>query len=243
MNAQSELARDISRYDWFHTVDFGNGVTTKGHCSAAALKAKADCYFGVPPKGVSPEGKSVLDIGCWDGYFSLEALRRGASRVLATDHFVWHGEWGREPFELVRSRLAPELEAKDIDVYDISPATVGTFDIVLFTGVFYHTRHPLAALEGAASVCTDTLVLETVLDATKLHRPAMVFYPGAELKQDPTSWWGPNRLCVEAMLRDVGFKRIAFTPTPIPRKWTIFDWFKRNPALTPRGVFHASRAG
>jgi hypothetical protein len=45
------------------------------------------------------------------------------------------------------------------------------------------------------------------------------------------------------MLRDVGFKRIAFTPTPIPRKWTIFDWFKRNPALTPRGVFHASRAG
>src|SRR6478752_6392061 len=139
MDDQIELRREISRYDWFHTIDFGKSVVTRGHCSAAVLEAKADCYFSL-----SLKGRSVLDIGCWDGYFSLEAHRRGASRVLATDHFVWHGQWGREPFELVRSRLAPELEAKDIDVYDISPATVGTFDIVLFTGVFYHTRHPLA---------------------------------------------------------------------------------------------------
>lgn len=240
MTTQAELARDIARYDWFHTIDFGDGVVSNGHCSAEVLRAKADCYFG-RPSGVPPQGKSVLDIGCWDGYFSLEAVRRGATRVLATDHFVWHGEWGRGPFDLVHSRLAPELEAQDIDVYDIAPSTVGTFDIVLFTGVFYHTRHPLAALERAASVCTGTLVLETVLDATDIGRPAMVFYPGAELKGDASNWWGPNRQCVEAMLRDAGFKRITYTPTPIPRKWTLLDWFKRNPALTPRGVFHASR--
>jgi tRNA (mo5U34)-methyltransferase len=41
----------------------------------------------------------------------------------------------------------------------------------------------------------------------------MVFYPGAELKHDPSSWWGPNRICVEAMLRDVGFKQITYTPS------------------------------
>jgi hypothetical protein len=69
----------------------------------------------------------------------------------------------------------------------------------------------------------------------------MVFYPGAELKHDPSSWWGPNRRCVEAMLRDVGFKQITYTPTPIPRKWTIFDRLKANPAITPRSVFHARR--
>jgi hypothetical protein len=45
------------------------------------------------------------------------------------------------------------------------------------------------------------------------------------------------------MLRDVGFKAISFTPTPIPRQWTIFDWVRRNPAITPRGVFHARRGG
>ncbi|HEU0018364.1 MAG TPA: hypothetical protein VFQ31_08440 [Methyloceanibacter sp.] len=52
---------------------------------------------------------------------------------------------GRGAFDLVHERLAPDLEVKDIDVYDIAPATVGTFDIVLFTGVLYHARHPLLA--------------------------------------------------------------------------------------------------
>jgi hypothetical protein len=77
---------------------------------------------------------------------------RGAARVLATtDHYVWHSQWDRGSFDLVRERLAPELEVKDIHVYDISPATGGTFDVVLFIGVFYHTRHPLLALERAGA--------------------------------------------------------------------------------------------
>jgi tRNA (mo5U34)-methyltransferase len=236
MDPNSELTDKIRQYDWFHSIDFGNGVASKGHCTTEVLKAKADCYFRV-----SPRGKSVLDIGCWDGYFSLEALRRGASRVLATDHYVWNTQWDRGSFDLVQERLAPELEVKDIDVCDISPSTVGTFDFVLFTGVLYHSRYPLLALERAASVCTDLLVVETLLDAREVPRPAMIFYPGAEMKQDSSNWWGPNRHCVEAMLRDVGFAEIAFTPTPIPRKWTIFDWFKSNPNITGRGVFHAHR--
>lgn len=69
----------------------------------------------------------------------------------------------------------------------------------------------------------------------------MVFYPGTKLNDDPSNWWGPNRPCVEAMLCDVGFGHITYTPTPIPKKWTIFDRFKRNPAITPRGVYHARR--
>jgi tRNA (mo5U34)-methyltransferase len=236
VRTKAGLEDEVRRYDWFHTIDFGDGVVTNGHCTAAILKSKADCYFSV-----SPAGRSVLDIGCWDGYFSLEALRRGARKVLSTDNYVWNTQWSRGSFELVRERLAPELEARDIDVYDISPETVGTFDIVLFTGVFYHLRHPLLGLERVASVCTDVLVVETVLDAADVKRPAMVFYPGRELKGDPTNWWGPNRPLVEAMLRDLGFRHIDYTPTPIPRKWTIFDYVKRNPAIIPRGVFHARR--
>lgn len=234
--AKAELEDEIRRYDWFHSIDFGDGVVAKGHCTAEILKAKADCYFAVPL-----EGRTMLDIGCWDGYFSLEALWRGAARVLSTDHYVWSTQWSRGSFELVRERLAPQMMARDIDVYDISPETVGTFDVVLLAGVLYHLRHPLLALERAASVCKDLLIVETVLDALSMRRPAMVFYPGAELKGDPSNWWGPNRLMVEAMLRDLGFKHISFTRTPIPRKWTVFDYLKRNPAITPRGVFHARR--
>jgi tRNA (mo5U34)-methyltransferase len=34
-------------------------------------------------------GRSVLDIGAWDGYYSFLAERRGASRVVALDHYAW----------------------------------------------------------------------------------------------------------------------------------------------------------
>ena len=172
-------------------------------------------------------GKSVLDIGCWDGAYSIEATRRGATRVLATDHFVWHSlPSGRRPFEIARERLAPTIEMRDIDVPDLSVETVGQFDIVLFCGVFYHLRNPFEAVERVAKIATECLVLETHMISFPWWRPYMRFWPGRELSDDPTNWWSPNRLCVEAMLRDVGFKRIEFRHPDYRRR---------------RGIFHAWR--
>jgi len=77
--------------------------------------------------------------------------------------------------------------------------------------VLYHLRHPLLALERVASVTDKLLILDTHVAAVKEKRPVMVFYPDAELNDDPTNWWGPNPLAVEAMLRTVGFSRIERT--------------------------------
>jgi tRNA (mo5U34)-methyltransferase len=170
---------------------------------------------------------SVLDVGCIDGFNSFEAERRNAKRVLATDHHVWHfGGRDRRSFEIARSALRSRVEVMDIDLPDLVPEKVGHFDVVLFCGVFYHLRNPFAALERLAPVATSLMVVETHMDALDEARPAMIFYPGAEINDDPTNWWGPNRPCVEAMLRDVGFARVEFTPHP--RCWD-------------RGIFHAFR--
>ena len=137
-------------------------------------------------------GRTVLDIGAWDGFFSFEAERRGAARVVATDHYSWHGGgWGSKAgFELARTTLGSRVEDVDIDVMDLSPERVGAFDVVLFLGVLYHLPHPLLALERVASVSRDLLILETVVDMVGVRRPAMAFYPGRELNGDPTNWWG-----------------------------------------------------
>jgi tRNA (mo5U34)-methyltransferase len=141
---------------------------------------------------------------------------------------MWkHNPLVRESFETARSLLAPDLEDKIIDIPDLSQQTVGTFDIVLFSGVFYHLRHPLLILERIAPLATETLIVETHLDALELERPAMVMYPEAELNNDPTNWWGPNPSCVIAMLRDVGFAHVDFQPNP-------------NHAAN-RGIFHGRR--
>ena len=79
----------IAEVHWFHCFDFGDGLFTHDAVSASRMRGKADLVFRHPV-----EGKTVLDIGAWDGYFFFEAERRGARRVLATDHFCWGGRLG-----------------------------------------------------------------------------------------------------------------------------------------------------
>jgi tRNA (mo5U34)-methyltransferase len=69
---------------WWHSIDLGNGVTTNGFRSLEELTQQLK-LLQLPDL----QGKSVLDIGAWDGFFSFEAERRGARRVLALDHYVW----------------------------------------------------------------------------------------------------------------------------------------------------------
>jgi tRNA (mo5U34)-methyltransferase len=149
----------------------------------------------------------VLDIGAYDGYFSFAAERLGAKRVLATDSWAW----GDAPsgsmanFNLAREALGSNVEDRYVDVMDLSPHDLGTFDVVLFLGVLYHLRHPLLALERVAAVAGEALILETLVDMPFVRRPAAAFYPADEINRDATNWWGPNVAAVLAMLRVVGF--------------------------------------
>jgi tRNA (mo5U34)-methyltransferase len=201
---------DADKLRWFHSIDLGDGIITKGRRSLESIRHNADVVF---KDGV--EGKTVLDIGAWDGAFSFESERRGAARVLATDHFSWVGPgWGKkESFDFARKAIGSRVETKLIDVPDISSDTVGRFDVVLFLGVLYHLLHPLLMLERIAPIARELLVVETETALDDEDRPAMVFFPGAELNNDATNWWAPNIKCMEAMLRHVGFTRIEVSPT------------------------------
>ncbi len=201
--------------DWFHSYAFPDGETIDGIKSLGLLQTEADEVFR---HGV--EGRTVLDIGAWDGFFSYEAERRGARRVLATDHFCWSGPgWGtKEGFDYAGPKLgSTRVEALDIDLPDLSPETLGgRFDTVLFLGVLYHVKDPYGCCERAASVAADHLVLETVFALEDVDTPAMRYFRPRELNNDPTNFWAQNRLCLEAMFRDLGFGRFEFHPNGDP---------------------------
>ena len=209
---RAELQAAVDGLRWFHTIDLGHGIVTKGVENSPERLIR----IRLPD---SLAGRSVLDIGAWDGFYSFAAERRRASRVVAADHYAWHGEgWGtgrgKAGFELARAALGSRVEDVDIDVMDLSPERIGTFDVVLFLGVLYHLRDPMRALERVSSVTKDMLILETVIDMVGISRPAAAFYPGRELNDDPTNWWGPNPAAVEGMLRSVGFTRVeSITPS------------------------------
>ncbi|MEO7190053.1 MAG: DUF1698 domain-containing protein [Vicinamibacterales bacterium] len=208
---KDELQRSADALRWYHTIDLGQGVVTNGVDNSPERLARVQL-----PETLA--GKSVLDIGAWDGFFSFEAERRKAARVVASDHYAWHGVgWGtgqgKAGFELARAALHSHVEDVDVDVMELSPERLGVFDVVLFLGVLYHLPHPLLALERVSSVTKDLLVLETVVDMVGETRPAAAFYPGKELNGDPTNWWGPNHAAVVGMLQSVGFDRVdVITP-------------------------------
>ncbi|MDC7785433.1 DUF1698 domain-containing protein [Rhodoplanes sp. TEM] len=219
---QDSLVKKVSQYTWWHSIDLGQNIVTPGSKTLEFHKREASALFD----RVDLVGRSVLDIGAWNGFYSFEAKRRGAARVVATDSYCWqHTELrGRETFELARSVLGYDVEARQIDSAEILPETIGLFDIVLFLGVFYHRLDAVDALEKAASVATGLLIVETHLDMLDSDRPAMVFYPGQEIGRDATNWWGPNVACVVALLRHFGFAEIEVTRMPIRQRAVFHAW-------------------
>lgn len=209
---------NVDDITWYHSIDLGDGVITPGGASHAGLKEMAERVFA---HGV--EGKSVLDIGAWDGFFSFEAERRGARRVLATDRFCWSGPGGaRAGFDLARARLGSKVEDLDIDVPGLSPEKLGRFDVVLFLGVLYHTEDMLTYLARAAAMAADLLVIETETRLNYLPFPAARYFPGAELAGDPTNFWAPNIAWLKAALAEQGFTRLCVAPTLPARKLRRF---------------------
>jgi tRNA (mo5U34)-methyltransferase len=239
------LRERVAALRWYHTIDLGSGIVTPGVDDTPQRLAR----LSLPQ---SLEGQSVLDIGSWDGFFSFECERRGAARVVATDYYSWHGGgWGTKAgFELAREALGSRVEDVDIDVMDLTPERIGTFDLVLFLGVLYHLHHPLLALEKVAAVTRGTVVVETVVDMVGLDRPAMAFYPGSELNGDPTNWWGPNPAAVVGMLETVGFheaRPVTDLPNAVYRAARAVSHAVRGKNRLSaafrqdRAVFHASK--
>jgi tRNA (mo5U34)-methyltransferase len=216
----SDLQSRVAALPWHHSIDLQHGVITPGGKSLAICNAEADLIF----ERVNLAGRTVLDVGAWNGFFSFEAKRRGASRVLATDSYCWSHPHirGRETFDIARSALDVDVEARDIDASDISAETVGEFDAVLYLGVFYHRYDAIEALAKVARVAKHVLIVETHLELRDIEVPAMAFFPGRELANDPTNWWGPNEHCMKALLVGQGFKDIEVTCHPAGHNRAIF---------------------
>lgn len=179
------------------------------------------CYADAIPRDL--RGRTVLDIGCNAGFFSLEMKRRGADRVLGIDF---------DDDYLAQARFAADVEELDVEfrrlsVYDVA-ALGERFDIVLFIGVLYHLRHPLLALDLVHEhVARDLLIFQSMQRGSTRVAEVAADYPFADTRpfddpgyprlhfiehryaSDPTNWWVPNRACTEAMLRSAGFEILS----------------------------------
>lgn len=138
---REHIEREVARLGpWFHNLDLGGVATAPEHFLGDYPRTKFRRFAHALPTDL--RGKSVLDIGCNGGFYSLEMKRRGAARVVGIDS---------DPAYLAQARFAAEVTGLDVelrllDVYDVASLRE-RFDVVLFMGVLYHLRHPLLALD------------------------------------------------------------------------------------------------
>jgi len=191
----------VNKSAWFHQIDLGDGVVTPG-LQDCALTLQRVAF----PNDLA--GKTVLDIGANDGFFSFEAKRRGAARVVALDTWARKYDDTRavENILFCADVLGLSIEVVQSDLFDYESEP---FDVVLFMGVLYHLQNPLGGLQRVARLAQGLIVLETHVIGGDDPNPMMRFYEGAELNRDPTNWWGPNASCTIAMMRAAGMTDIT----------------------------------
>jgi len=195
VTANAEMAAG----SWWHSIELGNGVITSGVHSLEELRGNY-AMFDLPE---DLSGRSVLDIGCWDGFYSFEAERHGA-RVTSVDCVR------PANFFKAREALRSRAEFHELSVYEVTKERLGSFDIVFFLGVLYHLRHPLLALEQVCEVTRDFAVIEShVIDnILPAENPLMEFYEFDHLGGQYDNWWGANIECLTQMSRSAGFARV-----------------------------------
>ena len=195
-----DRSEDLARKGWYHSIELNDGTVLEGVISLDTLKKRIDAM----PIPFDLSGKRALDIGAWDGWFSFELEKRGAD-VVALDCVEL------DTFLKARALLGSKVEFREMDVMDLSPASLGYFDIVMFLGVLYHLKHPLLALEKVCELTRDMAIVESHVSdagARQTGIPTLEYYETDELGLQFDNWFGPTIDCLLAFCRTAGFARV-----------------------------------
>jgi len=245
MDIAASLGQQIETLGpWFHNLHLPDGTqTAPGHAYGDFPSFKWQRLAAAVPQDL--RGWSVLDIGCNAGFYSIELARRGA-RVLGMDVeplYLKQAQWAARQFP-----FQDRLSFIEGDVYDLLSSNT-QYDLVWFTGVFYHLRYPTLALDLVRRATAKLMMFQSMTmpgSADSIAPPDLPLHQREQMLQegwpkmafiehrvagDSSNWWAPNPAGVEALLRSAGFQVLSrpehefyvCKPTVIPPE-TAKDW-------------------
>ena len=151
--SDNALLESIKNHKWYQTIPLSDGRSTPGETGDSEERK-----LGMMRLPADLSGKSVLDIGCNEGFFSFEAEKRGAKRVVAIDKSLE----AQEKFHLIKELRHSKVEFLFADVLELDPAGLGQFDIVFFLSVFHHLRYPFNVLDRVFELTREYAIMEFV---------------------------------------------------------------------------------
>jgi tRNA (mo5U34)-methyltransferase len=222
-SAADSLPGDAEALPWYHTIDLGGGVVTKGFVDTRSAASR----LPFPP---SLEGRRCLDVGTQNGFWAFEMERRGAAEVIGIDladkaerdfpggpgadqpqgqDADQDGGVSRRGFDLAKEALGSRAEWQPLSVYDLSPDAVGKFDFVFVGSLLLHLRDPVGALERVRGVCRGEVLVFDVVDPI---RSVISRRPSALLDGRRVWWWTPNWQGLRRMIESAGLEVVERGP-------------------------------
>lgn len=206
--------------NWYHTIELGPGLVSQAMYDHRPVVDR----YGLPE---SLAGKTALDVGTFDGFWAFEMERRGAAEVTAIDvprlsDFDWlpsareqlDGRGDIEShFVLAHAMRRSRVNRRMCSVYDLSPETVGVFDVVFCGDLLLHLFNPFQALMNIRSVTREMVIVQSSVDEAieTLHPGAPWLSFGHRtfervLGENCTYWLFSTRALEEMMLY-AGFRK------------------------------------
>lgn len=226
LQARVEAQRSHGYYQNIAITDrAGQTITTPGtHLTSGVMPLLE--RFGFPKR---LDGKSVLDIGCNAGFYSLSSWVRGARRVAGLDqqpHYIAQALMIRDMLGLP----ATAVEFRVADGHDLSPDSEH-FDFVINTGVVYHLQNPMDFLCKVRSITNETMLLESEMLIDPAYAEYAWFIEG-QYGGDLSNWWIYGPTCLERMARAAGFREVTFSG---------FIWKPKSGTRVPEGMLRQGR--
>ncbi len=232
----------ISRKDchFYHQMDFPDGGTVEG---AWDLRGRLDDYLG----GVDVGGKTFLDIGTASGFLTFEAEKRGADVVSfdmdsperqhllpfeGSEYVKDWSSWVEErqktlnkwhnAYYLAHGKNRSNARLFHGDIYTLPRELNEKFDIVLLGCILEHLSNPLLAIQAAAMMSKDTLVISDRLFHDSDNRIA-VFQGRKKSPGNNYVWWKLSRGLYEEYLAILGFKIDQISQNSYPYQGKTLD--------------------
>jgi tRNA (mo5U34)-methyltransferase len=214
--APPTLRERVAAIEWYHTIDLGGGIVTPGSFDHRPYLDR----FQLPDRF---DGKRVLDVATFDGFWAFEFEKRGAAEVVAID-LDRYGDVDLAPrararlsneelqrplgrgFALAHEVLGSKVRREALSVYDLSPERLGTFDFVFCSDLLLHLKNPIKTLENIRSVTTGRAVFVDSFNPL-LPQKTIKYIGGAET----SVWWFFSLGALEQMIRDAGFDHVLVT--------------------------------
>jgi len=228
----ADFSARLAQFEWYQQIPLGDGQHTPGEDNFTESKL---------PMLQMPEdlsGRSVLDIGCSEGFFGREAERRGAARILGIDK----AEQLVEKNALLREITGSRMTYEEKSIYALDPAQDGVFDLVIFLSVFQHLDHPFRALDVIAAITSTTAIMEIPVAVALENDTAFQSEPFAVTRRSNKDRriFLPNEAMLSEMLSDAGFAATDRITRHRPREVPGYDGRFRQERLILHAHRHAS---